>query len=780
MISRLKRKVTQVFAVSALTAAMSTAFASPFTVQNIVIKGNQRISTGTIFSFLPIQPGQRFTANVGDATIEALFRTGYFKDVDLQRTGNTLIIDVKERPTIGLLKITGNKEIKTKQLYKVLKQMHLVEGDVFDSTKLQQIKLGLENEYSRLGHYVAIVNTYVTKEPRNQVALTIQVTEGPLAKVHKISFTGNKNFSQGDLRDTFQLTTPGIMTLFNHHDRFSNEQLDKDLESLKNFYYDHGYLRFKVLSKKITFNATHTKVTIQIDVYEGPVYHISGYRINEHDKYKKRIQSLIHIKEGEVFSRQKIVDTNKRIANFFANRGYAFPSINPVPMLDDQNHTVFITFNVNVGQRIYVRHINIAGNDRTSERVIRNQFRQMEEAVYNKGSIKESTRNIQATMPYLTQVTEVPVPVPGHPDQVDLDYHIKEVNAGKASVQGGYSDVEGFIYGASLTEPNFMGSGKFVSLGFTRSKFSSNYNITYENPFYTIDGVSRGFSVYYTHTTPGKVNLESYTMNDFGMNFNYGIPVSEYDSFTFGGGYDYINILNVDRTSISPAVVQFLDKNPPAYNQVNGNVGFTHQNLDRAIFPNSGNIEQLALTIGPPLGSSSLGYYKATYNGKWYFPFGDSGFVFEPHTMLGYGGGIGRTGSLPFFNNFYGGGIGSLPGFEPNSLGPKNPHDVSQSMGGNTELFGGINLFAPTFFHGKIRVGGTFNIGNIFDTNHLTTTPQISYENIKFSNLRMSAGVLVEWWWPLGAPIDISLAYPLNKKQNDQEAIFGFSMGGSL
>lgn len=780
MILRLKRTATKVFAISALSVILSPAFAVQFTVQNINIMGNQRISTGTIFSYIPIHPGQRYTDAEGDATIKALFDTGYFKNVDLQRSGNTLVVRVEERPTIGLLKIEGNKEIKTKQLYKVLKHMHLVEGDVFDSTKLQQIKLGLENEYSRLGHYVAIVNTYVKQEPRNRVALTIQVTEGPLAKVHAISFSGNKHFSQRQLRDTFQLTTPGIMTIFNHHDRFSNDQLEKDLVSLKNYYYDHGYLRFKVLSKKVTFNATHTKVDIHVTISEGPVYRIAGYRINEHDKYINHIRSLIHLQKGMVFSRQDIVDTNKRIANFFANRGYAFPSITPIPELNDQDHTVFITFNIDVGQRIYVRHINISGNDRTTERVIRNQMRQMEEAVYNKGNIKESTRNLQATMPYLTNVTEVPVPVAGHPNQVDLDYNIKEVNAGKASVQGGYSDVEGFIYGASLTEPNFMGSGKFVSLGFTRSKFSSNYNFAYNNPFYTIDGVSRGFNIYYTHTTPGKVNLESYTMDDFGLSFQYGIPVSEYDGFTLGGGYDYINITDVDRATISPAVVQFLDKNPPAYNQLNANVGFTHQDLDRAIFPNSGNIQQLNLTIGPPLGKSSLGYYKTTYNGKWYFPLGGSGFVFEPHSMVGYGGGIGRTGSLPFFNNFYGGGIGSLPGFDPNSLGPKNPHDVTQSMGGNLEMFAGMNMFAPTFFNGKIRLGGTFNIGNVFDTNHRTTTPPINYEKVNFDNLRMSAGLLVEWWWPLGAPIDISLAFPLNKKKNDQESIFGFSMGGSL
>lgn len=780
MMSKFKRTATKVAALTALSAALSPVLASNnFVVQNIIIKGNQRVSNGTIMSYLPIHPGQTFTDAEGDATIQALFRSGYFNNVNLQRVGNTLVVKVVERPTIGLLKIVGNKEIKTKQLYSVLKRMNLVEGDVYDSSKLQQIKIGLENEYSRLGHYVAIVNTYAKKEPRNQVALTIQITEGPLAKVHSITFTGNKHFSQGDLRDTFTLTTPGIMTIFNHHDRFSNAQLDQDLESLKNFYYDHGYLRFKVVNKRVTFNATHTKVDIHVTVQEGPVYRISGWTVNEHDRFKHKIESMITLKKGQVFSRSDVMRANNNIAHYFANRGYAFPSISPIPQLNDANHTVYITFNVNIGERIYVRNISISGNNRTNGRVIRNQLRQMEESVYSRAKIQESTRNIQAGMPYLTNVTETPTPVPGHPDQVDINYNVKEVNAGKASLQGGYSDVEKFIYGANIMEPNFMGSGKYVSLGFTRSKFSSNYNFTYENPFYTIDGISRGFNVSYVKTTPGKINLEDYTTNDFGVSFNYGIPISEYNSWTFGAGYDYIDINNVNYSTISPGAEAFLKKHPPAYNQLVGNVGFTHQSLDRAIFPNSGDIQQLALTVGPPLGKSSLGYYKATYNVKWYLPFGMSGFVLEPHGIAGYGGGIGSTGGLPFFNNFYGGGIQTLPGFSPNTLGPKNPRDITQATGGNMEVFAGANLFAPTFMNGKVRVGAAFNAGNIYDTRRLTTTPRTDYEK-PFTNIRMSVGALVEWWWPLGAPIDISLSYPLNKKKNDQEAIFGFSMGGSL
>ncbi len=764
----------------ALVAVCFTASAHEFIVRNIVIQGNQRISTGTVFSYLPIHPGQTYTGEEGDAIITKLYNTGLFDNVSLAQEGDTLIVTVKERPTIGYLNITGNKIIKTKQLYTVLKKIELVEGGVYDSTKLKQVKLGLESQYSELGHQIAIVNTSVEPKPNNQVALYITVTEGPIAKVHKISFKGNTRFSQRRLRDTFQLTTPGIFTILNHHDRFSEMQLQKDLDALRNFYYDHGYLKFKILAQDVNYTPNHKKVDVVITFSEGPVYRISGYQISEKDAYINSVKPLIDLKNGAVFSRQKIINVTTKIANFFADRGYAFPKVDPVPVLNDANQTVFINFDISIGNRIYVRQLNISGNTQTSDRVVRSDLRQMEAGVYSRSKIEESKRRIQNDMPYLTDLNVTTAPVAGHPDQVDLDYQVKETNAGRASVQGGYSDVEGFIYGASVSEPNFMGSGRFVSLGFTRSAFSSQYSFGYNNPFYTIDGVSRGFNIYYTNTTPGKVNLESYTMSDFGANIRYGVPITEFDTLSLGAGYDHIDITNVDLANISPSVSTFLANHPSPYNQLNATTGFTHQSLDRAIFPQNGNLQQINLTVGPPLGTESLGYYTTTYTGKWFWEFGRSGFVFEPHAMLGYGNGFGSTGVLPFFDNFYGGGLGTLPGFSPNSLGPKNPNDISQAMGGNVEMFAGVNLFAPTFLSDRVRVGAIFNVGNVFDTNHVNSTPQTQYEAVNPADLRMAAGVMVSWWWPLGAPIDFSLAFPLNKKPNDQTEIFGFSMGGSL
>lgn len=753
--------------------------ASRFVLRNIVIQGTQRLSTDTVFSYLPIHEGQVFTPANGDATIKTLYNTGFFSDVRLLRTGNTLIVRVAERPTIGLLSIKGNKEIKTKDLLKVLKHMEIMEGSVYDSSKLNALRQGLEEQYSIMGHYVAVVNIRVKKEPRNQVALYINITEGPLAKVKDIHFVGNHAFSQRELRDTFTLSESGFMTIFNHHDRFSQTQLDKDLFSLKNYYYDHGYLRFKVLSKQLRFNPTHTKVYITVTVSEGPVYRISGFRIAGHPQHKAQLLKMITLQKGTVFSRSQILAINNQIANYFADRGYAYPIVNPTPQLDDAHHTVFIVFYIDRGKRIYIRQISIVGNQRTSGVPIRDELRQMESSVYSRSKIKESTRRIRTEMPYLKNVTVTHSPVANHPHEMDLVYHVKEVAAGRASLQGGYSDVQGFLYGASIVEPNFMGAARYVSLSFQRSAYAQNYAFNYNNPFYTIDGVSRGFGIYYTNTTPGKVNLESYTMRDFGINLGYGIPLTEFLTGSLGVSYDYIRIANVNKSTISPSVVQFLDKYPSPYNQFKVNAGLTYQTLDRAIFPTAGSLQSIGVTVGPPISDWSLGYVISSYNGKWYWPVAQSGFVLEPHTTLGYGHGLGSR-PIPFFNNFYGGGIATLPGFDANSLGPKNPHDLSQATGGNLQFFAGLNVWAPTFFNDKLRVAAIYDIGNVWQTHRANTSPQIAYEGLSLRNIRMSAGIMVSWWWPLGAPIDVSLAFPLNKKKNDQEQIIGFSMGGSI
>lgn len=752
---------------------------SSFVVRQIQIHGLQRISSSAVIAAMPLHAGQTYTSEEGNEIIAALFRTGFFSNVQLSRQASTLVVTVVESPTIDSITITGNKSIKAKQLKPVLKNLKIVVGDTFNPSELHAIVLGLQQQYAMLGHAGAIITPTVKTLSRNRVAINIAIQEGKATIVRSIHIDGNHAFSEHELVDQFKLTTPSIFTWFNHDDRFSTMRLDEDLQALEDFYFNRGYLEFRVVSHDVTQLPKGYGVKIHVQVFEGPVYHLSGYKLDTvqlPSKLKPKVlQILTQLRTGAVFSKQEIVAINKQVGDYLGDNGYAFPLINPVPTLDHTTHTVFLTYNIQSGHRVYVRQIHILGNTITTGKVIRTQLRQMESAPYSLTNVKESKRNI-SNLSYLNHVEVTTKPVPNKPNQVDLDYHVHEVSAGRASVQAGYSDVDGFLYGASISEPNFMGSGKFVSIGFQRSAYTSSYSMSYNNPFFTTSGISRGFSVYYNHTTPANVNLEPYTMDDFGSSMTFGIPISEFDQLLLGGGYDHIAISNVTPGLVSPSVTQFLQSNPAPYNQLKLITGISHGTLNRAIFPTKGNEQTLSGTFGLQAYQSSLGYYQLGYDSRWYVPL-FAGFIFNPHITTDYGNGYGNTHVLPFFNNYYAGGIQSLPGYTANTLGPKNPFDLSQALGGNVETIGGVNFILPDFISHKVRTALFIDAGNIFQTNQ---TPGVTYESIAFQNLRVTTGLMVSWWSPLGAPLDFSLGFPLNSKPGDQLSLFGFSFGATI
>ncbi|OGT34096.1 MAG: outer membrane protein assembly factor BamA [Gammaproteobacteria bacterium RIFCSPHIGHO2_02_FULL_39_13] len=753
-------------------------FATPFVVHHIQVQGLQRVSSATVMHAIPLHVGETYNAEEGNRIIAALFHTGFFSDVRLKRVDDTLVVNVVERPTIDSVSITGNKSIKATQLKPVLKKLGIVVGYTFDPSELHSIVLGLQQQYQLMGRSAAVVIPEVKQLSRNRVAIHIVIKEGIASIVRGIHFSGNHAFSDRELRDQFKLTTPSIFTWFNHNDRYSSMRLDADLQNLQNFYFNHGYLDFHVVSHTVK-QLAKGGIEIYLQVSEGQVYYISGYQLAT-EKLPSALSPKVHdilseLKTGAVFSRQQILDINEKLGNYLADNGYAFPQINPVPTVDHVNHKVYITYHISSGHRVYVRHVHIIGNTRTSGLVVRTQMRQMEGGLYSLKNVNESKRLIK-NLGYLDHVEVTSKPVANKNNQVDLDYHVHEVNAGRASVNAGYSDVDGFLYGASVSEPNFMGSGKYVSVGFTRSEYTSNYGITYNNPFFTTSGISQGYNVYYSHTTPENVNLEPYTMDDYGLSTTYGIPISEYDQFTLGGGYDHIAISDVNNALVSPSVTQFLSSNPSPYNQLKVITGVSHATLDRAIFAKAGNEQDVGLTLGAPVYDSSLGYYQATYSGRWYAPL-FYGFILNPHMTVGYGNGYGNTHQFPFFNNFYAGGLQTLPGYTANTLGPKNPANTQQAIGGNVQTLAGLNFILPDFINHKVRTALILDAGNIFQTNHV---PGISYESISLNNLRVTTGIMVSWWSPLGAPLDFSLAVPLNKKPGDQLSIFGFSFGAAI
>lgn len=761
-----------------LTVSVSVFPATRFIIRKIEVQGLQRVSVHSVLSAMPIHVGQTYSSAQSQSLIESIYKTGLFSNVVLKRQDNTLVVQVVERPTIASVEITGNKAIKSSELKPILKQVGIEVGQTFDPAQLHNIVMALQHQYAVIGKASASVVPTVENLSRNRVALRIRIQEGKATIIRSIQIIGNHAFSQHTLLSQFKLSTPGLFSWFTDNDHYSQTRLDQDLQNLQNFYYNHGYLQFKIVSHEVTQLPNGQGVAITVQVTEGPVYTLSGYRLEGKipDELAPHVKELLtQLKTGSVFSRAQIIDVNTAIGNYLADNGYALPQIQPMPQLNQSTHQVFLVYSINAGRHVYVHQIHVVGNSRTSGTVIRTVMPQMEGSVYSLHDVQESKRRL-SNLGYLNNINVTTAPVPGQPNQVDLTYHVKEVNAGRASVQAGYSDVNGFLYGASISEPNFAGTGRYVSLGFQNSAYTSSYSLSYNNPFYTVTGISRGFSIFYNHTTPAEVNMDPYTMDTYGASVNYGFPVNEYDQFTLGGGYNHVAISNVDPTKASPSIVSFLAANPSPYNQYKLTAGYSHSTLDRAIFATAGNVQDIDLTLGLPLMKSSLAYYQVTYDGRWYFPLGH-GFVLSPHATLGYGNGWSDTHELPFFNNFFAGGIQTLPGFEANTLGPKNPRDLTQSLGGNVEALGGLNLILPDFISSTVRTALILDAGNVFQTNR---DPGIAYESVALKNLRVTTGIMVSWWSPLGAPLDFSLAVPLNKKPGDQLALFGFSFGATL
>lgn len=776
-----------------------------FVVHFIQIRGLHGILESTVRSYFPIREGQKYTSQRGQAAIVALYKTGFFDNIQLSHRGKVLIIIVKERPIISLICLNGNKAIASKKLQTILNKLGITEGQHFDPVKLKQIKQGLEQQYDAMGYHATHISTNVIRESRNLVVLHININEGRIAKIHSIQFVGNHVFSEHTLHSQFKLTNPNLFTWISHADYYSQMKLEQDLESLTAFYLNHGYLNFRIISCKIRWSPDKKSVDIIIFINEGPVYRVSGYKINgKNYSFTDRLRKLIALKTGDVFSRQVVIDINKKIVDFLADQGYAFARVIITPKIDDQRHLVHINFDIISGKRIYVRRINFLGNQRTDQEVLRREMRQYEGSIYSLSKIEESKRRLEL-LGYLSDVTYTLKSVPNFSNQVDLCYYVKEIVAGRVSIQGGYSDVYGFLYGATMLEPNFMGTGKYIAIGLQNSQYQQNYSISYKNPYYTTYGLQRGFLIYYSRIKPDKkFNLTSYLEDGYGSDVTYGYPISERNSITFGCGLEHITISQIDIANAAPSMLAFLGttngvQNTSAnYNQVRLTASLVYNGFNRTIFPTKGLYTGLDLEVGVPIFKSSLNYYLVTYIEKYYQPL-DHGFILNLLATLGYGDGFGH-GRLPFFKNFFSGGIGSVPAFAPNSLGPKNRYPLGRdfgAIGGNLETIFGVHLILPQFFSQTIRTAVAFDTGNVFQVPRFpgdiaipahggpsdpesNTQPQIIQDD-KFSlkNFRPSLGLSMEWYTPF-APINFTLAFPLNRQAGDNFQAFQFSLGMSL
>lgn len=768
-----------------LTAAYAT---ESFVVKRIEINGLQRVSAETVYSYLPIKQGQLVRPGKTTQVIKALYDTGFFEHITLARHGNTLIINVVERPTIGLLKISGNSVVPKDKLTEVLNSVDIAEGRVYNEIVLEKIKQSLLNQYYQLGRYNARVDTRVSPMDRNRVRVDIIISERLVAKIRHINFIGNKVFSSRTLEKQLTITTPGLVTFFSQTDRYSEEKLDESLTSLRNFYLDHGYIKFDIKSSTVMITPDRKSILLTIVVEEGVPYKVKGVALTgDLILPRSELMKYVTTKPGDTFSRQALMDTEKGITDALGDKGYIYTEVALIPAIDESKKEVFITLNVKPGKRTYVRHIYFTDNNKTNDETLRREVEQMESSVASNKLLQVSKLRLTRQV-FLKDVDMSVIPVPGTNDQVDVNYKVKEDNAAQANVSIGYSRLDHIIVSAGLTQKNFLGTGNTAGLNISKSRFATFFGIDYTNPYYTKDGISRSLGLNISQFNPKNANLSSsYSSSQFQASDVYGIPFGQeegvFNRAQIGYGYEgsLITLSQNNNPPVSGQVSDFINRNGRHFQQVDIIMGVSRDSRNKGIFPTAGMLHSLSATVFLPITNDALKYYNIGYDTRWYLPLTDK-FITLTKASFGYGSSFnGGAKNYPFFKNFYLGGIGSLPGYAGNSLGPKDSN--GQRTGGNLLVNGSFGLIFPNYISDNLRTDVFVAAGNVYNT-----FDNRSLGGTASGHIRASYGLEATWISPMG-PIDISLAKamnPVRAKQDqsgllsDDVQVFDFSLGANF
>ena len=741
-----------------LYAAPAAAIES-FVIKDIRVEGIQRTEAGTVFSYLPVKVGDTMTDEKAAQAIRALFATGFFKDVSLESDNGVLVVVVQERPSVAQVEFVGVKEFDKEQLTKGLHQIGLAEGRIFDKGLLDRAEQELKRQYLSRGMYSVTVNTTVTPLERNRVAINFTVDEGAITKIRQISIIGANVFKEKDLLGLFVSRPPGLMTWFSKHDQYSRQKLAADLETLRSYYLDRGYLEFNIDSTQVSITPDKKDIYITVSITEGPKYTVSDIKLGgEMLIPEEDVRKLIKIKPGDIFSRALLTESNKLISDRLGNDGYAFANVNAIPELNKDKHQVAFTFFVDPGRRVYVRRINVTGNTRTRDEVIRREMRQLEGGWYSGDKINLSRRRIDK-LGYFTEVNVETPAVQGTTDQVDLNVSVAEKPTGNILLGAGFGSGEGVILSGSVSQDNIFGSGKHVTAQVNSSKINTVYALSYTDPYYTLDGVSRGYDIYTRKLDAVNSGFGQYRTKTTGGNIRFGVPVTEIDTIQYGVGYETTKIDIFDESPLiyKDYVATFGDRN----STILGSAGWVRDGRDSLIYPTSGALNKAFLETGLPGGT--LKYYKLNYQHQRYFAL-SSTFALMLNGEIGYGKGYGEK-PLPFFKNFYAGGVSSVRGYKTFTIGPKDSN--GDPRGGSRKLIGNVELLFP--FPGlekdkSARVGAFFDAGMVGDTYNTT-------------DLRYSTGLSVLWVSPFG-PLKVSLAKPLKSKALDRTQVFQFTFGG--
>ena len=749
---------------SALLAAFFSAAAfaiQPFVIKDIRVEGAQRTEAGTVFSYLPVKVGENMDDDKAAAAIKALYATGFYSDVRLEVENDVLIVFLVERPAISQIDINGAKEFTKENLKDGLKTAGISEAKIFDRSLLDRAEKEIKRQYTSRGFYSAKVTTTVTPIERNRISLVFTIDEGEVSKIVDINIIGASAFSESTLLKEFELTTGGWFSWFTKDDQYSKQKLSGDLEKLKSYYLNRGYLEFNIESTQVSITPGKEKIYITVNIVEGPVYKITDIKFQGELKITEaEMRSLLLFKPGETFSRQKIVDSVKRISDRLGNDGYSFANINPVPEADRANKTASFTMFVDPGRRVHVRRINVQGNSRTRDEVVRREMRQLESAWYSNEKIARSKERLERTGFFEDINIETPS-VPGSNDQVDLNVTVKERNTGSLQFGVGYSSTDKLTLSASVSQANIFGSGNQLSFRVNNSRSSKAYEVSYLNPYWTVDGIARGFDVYQRDLNTASLTTGSYKSTSSGVGVRFGVPVTEYDGINFGLGFERTK-LGLD--AFSPQrYIEYVNIFGSKSDTVRGTLGFSRDTRDSIYFPRNGYLVEAGGEIGLPGGD--VKYYRFQSKAQYLRPIWGP-IVLNLNAEFGYANGYGGN-PLPFFKNFYAGGVDSVRGFEQSSLGPKDTNGAF--IGGNRRIVGNIELLFPmpgVKGDKSVRLSTFIDFGNVFAVG----------EKIKLGDLRSSVGFAVSWFSPVG-PLKFSLAKPIKQKADDKVERFQFLLG---
>lgn len=770
-------------AVFSLCAGQALAI-EPFTVRDIRVEGIQRTEAGTVFSYLPVRVGETFNDEKASAAIKALYATGFFKDVRIEADGDVLVVAVEERPAIASVEFTGTKEFDKEQLRKSLKELGLGESRILDKSLVDRAEQELKRQYLTRGLYGVQVTTTITPIERNRANVSFVVDEGEVARIKQINITGNKAFKEDELRDQIKLSTSGWFTWYSKADQYSKQKLAGDIETLRSFYLNRGYLEMQVESTQVSISPDKKGIYITINLSEGQKYTVTDVKLDgELLGREKEFASLVTLKKGEPYSGEQMNESTKKISERMGVFGYAFANVNAVPEINREKGEVAFTIFVDPGKRVYVRQINIGGNDRTRDEVIRREFRQLESSWYDGDKIRLS-RGRLGRLGFFTDTTVDTVEIPGVPDLVDLDVKVTEKPTGAIMVGAGFSSAERLTLSGSINQANAFGSGNNVGINVNTSKVFRTIALSHTNPYFTEDGVSRTIDVFLrTSRPPIFLNNVDFRVETRGGSVNFGVPFTEFDRVFLGVGYEDTRV-----TTFANSPIRYrrfvadnngipFDENDPA-----SGIGFAQttalpltaawqrDNRDSALIPTKGRFRRANLELAP-LGTAN--YYRTTYQDQYFWPVTNS-MTLALNGEVNYGAGLGGD-PYPIFKNYYAGGIGSVRGFTAGSLNVSGSRVTGTTyrlpIGGSARLIANVELQLPfpgTGVDRSLRWFTFLDAGQVWN-------PQDG-ENIRLNDLRYSAGVGISWISPVG-PLKLSLGYPMNAKPGDLIQRFQFQLG---